>query len=235
MILRRVERSHVWSFIPSKDYIHNPWKSRRTALIVLRRIEGLCVILQPFQELWTQSFEGLKDCMQSFNPSKDCMMLWRVEGLQMQSFEGLKDHTRSFNPWKDCKEWLHNPSTIWMTLPMQWLEGLVEGSHSQWLEGLKDHVQSFNTSKDYKWNPSILRMIMNVILQPYECNTWKGWRITFMILPRVEESCVILQPFEGLMMSLVKSHVKMLLIITSKITDENISTIFMENFCVNGK
>ena len=33
------------------------------------------------------------------------------------------------------------------------------------------------------------------------------------------------------MMLLVKSHVKMLLLITSKITDENISTIFVEIFC----
>ena len=55
---------------------------------------------------------------------------------------------------------------------------MVEGLNSQSLEVLKDHMQSFNPSrghiqhfeglKDCNCDASTIRMIMNVVIQPFE-------------------------------------------------------------------
>ena len=89
--LRRIAQSFEWlkdctqSFSPSKDHIHNIWKGWMIPLIVLRRVEGLREILQPFQGLWMQSF--------GWRTARDHWTLRRT----VWSFEGLKD-------------WIHNPS-----------------------------------------------------------------------------------------------------------------------------
>ena len=118
VILRRVEGSRVWSlegsrdcailrrvedcvqsFNPSKDCICNPLKGWRLRAVqsfnyskhctIVRRVEGPCVILQPFEALRSRSLEGLKDCVRSFKPSKHCIC----------------------NPWKGWRI-ARNPSTL---------------------------------------------------------------------------------------------------------------------------
>ena len=135
-----------------------------------------------------QTFEVLH--MQSFKPSKDHIIIRRVEGLHtilqpfewlhLWSFEGLKiecDHSTlrmimwSFEGLRDC-------------MVIRRAEGLrmilrpFEGLHLQSLEELKDCAWSFNPSKDYKCNHSTLQRIMhdpstlwrtmNEILQPFQ-------------------------------------------------------------------
>ena len=109
-----------------------------------------------------RSVEGLKDCTQSFNPSKDHAILGRVEGshailqpveglhmilqpiegLHLQSLEGVKDCMWSFNPSKDC---IHDPWKGWRiachpSTRRRIVSFNPQGSHSWSLEGLKDHM-----------------------------------------------------------------------------------------------
>ena len=96
-----------------------------------RKVEGPHTILQLFQGLWMQSFEGLKDCTRSFNPSKDCECDPSTLRRIAWSLIPLEDY--------EC-----NPSTL------RRVEGLLttlqpfEGSHFWSFEGLKDHMHSFN-------------------------------------------------------------------------------------------
>ena len=80
--LGRVAGLNFQSLEGLKDCTHDPWKGLRITKdhewnpLTFRRISWF--------------FEGLKDCMKSFNPSKDHAILRRVE-LFLWSFSPLKD------------------------------------------------------------------------------------------------------------------------------------------------
>ena len=114
LILEAFQRPQAQSFEGLRDCMRD--------CIVLRRLEWLHVILQPFEGLWTYPHkdyailgrvEGLHAILQTKGMS-DLSKDWRIafmillilqafQGLWMQSFEGLKDCMQSFNPYNDCK------------------------------------------------------------------------------------------------------------------------------------
>ena len=105
MLLRRFDQMIMWDFEGLKEHmqhynqtfeglcdplkswktIRNPSNESSNDIAILRIVEGL--------RLW--SFEGLKDCIQSFNLLKNYFIIRRVEGLD--------------RPSKDCE---CNPSNL---------------------------------------------------------------------------------------------------------------------------
>ena len=172
---------------PSKGWriVRGPSTLPRIMNAILRWVEWSHVILQPF--------EGLKDYI--FSPSKGWGVAW--------SFEGLKDCIQSFNLWR---------ITFVILRRIERLNAILQPFEGTW-------TQSFKVSKDCICNPyegwritcspSTFRRAMNVIHQPFQglwtwtfeglkhflCNPSTLRRI-FMILRRVEH--MIFQPFEGL-------------------------------------
>ena len=96
--IRRVKGLHFQSFKPSKDHTH--WRFGN-------------MILRPF--------EGFKDCMQSFKPSKyfrcnpstlrrtEFAILRKFEGLWLWFYNSSNDCIQPYEGLKDCK---CNPSTL---------------------------------------------------------------------------------------------------------------------------